>query len=440
MNDVVSSISNFLWGLPMIVILIGTHIYFTLRLRFPQRHILKAIKLSFTREEGATGDVSHFTTLTMSLAATIGTGNIVGVATAIILGGPGAVFWCWMAGVLGISTKYAEGILAIKYRQQTKKGKMIGGPMYALERGLGKKWLAILFSAFCALASFGIGNMVQSNAISNVLFDLYDVPLWLSGGVVATAAALVLLGGVKSIGRVCNALTPVMVLVYLFGCTYLMVINVDFLWPALKLIFTSAFSAEAVGGGLVGGGAILAMRYGIARGLFSNESGMGSAPIIAAAAKTNDPVHQALVSSTSTFWDTVVLCMITGLTFVSSILHFPEILDQADGGSLSHLTFGKIGPYGDSMLAMCIIAFAFSTIVGWNYYGERCVEYIGGGKWIPRYRVIYIVATYIGALLPLVLVWNLSDIFNALMVIPNVIALFGLTKVIVHETRSHGLL
>ena len=368
LNNYFSDISTFLWGWPMMILLLGTHLFLTIRLKFPQRKIFTAIKLSVTRDPGATGDVSQFGSLATALAATIGTGNIIGVATAVSLGGPGAVLWCWLTGVFGIATKYSEGLLAIKYRVKTNDGRMLGGPMYALERGLGWKWLAILFAAFTALASFGIGSTVQANAMSVMTFESYGVPQWLTGLVVCGLLSAVVFGGVKSIARVCGFLVPFMALFYVIGCIVILVINSSFVLPAIKLIFQSAFSTEAAGGGFVGSGVMLAARYGIARGLFSNESGLGSAPIVAAAAQTRNPVRQALVSSSGTFWDTVVICAMTGLVIVSSILAYPDI-DYAHGATLTKMAFSKIPYLGTPMLAFGVLTFAFSTAVGWCYYG-----------------------------------------------------------------------
>ena len=339
----IESCSNFLWGWPMIIMLLGTHLFLTIRLRFPQRKIFKAIRLSLTSDKSASGDVSQFGALATALAATIGTGNIIGVATAITLGGPGAVFWCWLTGVFGIATKYAEGLVAVKYRIKTSNGKMLGGPMYALERGLGLKWLAVLFCVFTVMASFGIGNLVQSNAISMLCYETYKVPNEVSGLAIAIAVALVVIFGVKGIAKVCSAFVPFMALLYFLGCAFILFVNGAYVGEALKLIVTSAFNPEAAGGGFVGGSIIMTARYGIARGLFSNESGMGSAPIVAAAARTRNPVRQALVSSTGTFWDTVVICAMTGLVLVSSILAYPDITYN-DGPALTKVAFDKI-PY-----------------------------------------------------------------------------------------------
>ena len=436
LNEILTEVSGLLWGWPMIILLLGTHVYLTIILRFPQRKILTAIRLSVKRDPGATGDVSQFGSLATALAATIGTGNIIGVATAIALGGPGAVLWCWLTGVFGISTKYAEGLLAIKYRVKTEKGRMLGGPMYALERGLGWKWLAVLFALFTALAAFGIGNTVQANAIATVAHETYNINPALTGGVVCLLTGAVVLGGVKSIARVCGLLVPFMALFYVLGCIYILCVNAPFLWPALKLIVQSAFSPQAAGGGFVGTTVMMAARFGIARGLFSNESGMGSAPIVAAAAQTRNPVRQALVSSSGTFWDTVVICALTGLVIVSSVLAYPDI-DFQNGATLTKAAFSKIPVVGTPLLTFGLLTFAFSTILGWCYYGERAVEYLRGRRWVVVYRVLYIAAVFVGSVIELSLVWNLADCMNALMAIPNLISLIALSGVLVHETRKY---
>jgi len=435
-NEILTEVNSLIWGWPMIILLLGTHVYLTIILRFPQRKIFTAIRLSVKRDPGATGDVSQFGSLATALAATIGTGNIVGVATAIALGGPGAVLWCWLTGVFGISTKYAEGLLAIKYRVKTESGRMLGGPMYALERGLGWKWLAVLFAVFTALASFGIGNTVQANAIATVAHETYNIAPALTGAVVCLLAGAVVLGGVKSIARVCGLLVPFMALFYVLGCIYILCVNAAFLWPALKLIIHSAFSPQAAGGGFVGTTVMMAARFGIARGLFSNESGMGSAPIVAAAAQTRNPVRQALVSSSGTFWDTVVICAMTGLVIVSSVLAYPD-LDFANGATLTKAAFSKIPVVGTPLLTFGLLTFAFSTILGWCYYGERAVEYLRGRRWVIAYRVLYIAAIFFGSVIELSIVWNLADCMNAFMAIPNLLSLLFLSGILVHETRKY---
>ena len=413
LSNFIQQFCDILWGWPMVIALLGTHLFLTIRLKFPQRKLLKAIRLSVTPDKSAKGDVSQFGALATALAATIGTGNIIGVGTAIALGGPGAVLWCWLTGVLGIATKYAEGLLAVKYRVRTAEGNMAGGPMYALERGMGMKWLAVLFAIFTVIASFGIGNMVQSNAISLLCHESYGIPYVWSGLVIAACAALVVIFGVKGIAKVCTTFVPLMALLYVLGCLYILYINGSYVWEALCVIVESAFDPKAAGGGFVGGAIIMTARYGIARGLFSNESGMGSAPIVAAAAQTRNPVRQALVSSTGTFWDTVVICALTGLVLVSSILAYPDI-NYSDGAILSKEAFDKIPYVGTPLLTFGIITFAFSTILGWCYYGEKAMEYLKGKKWMLVYRAIFIVAVFIGAMVNLAVVWNIADIANAL--------------------------
>ena len=428
--------SSLVWGWPMIIMLLGTHLFLTIRLRFPQLYLFKALKLSFSKEGNADGDVSQFGALATSLAATIGTGNIIGVATAVALGGPGAVFWCWLTGVLGMSTKYAEGLLAVKYRVKNSSGEMIGGPMYALEKGLGMKWLGILFCVFTALAAFGIGNTVQANSISLLLNESYSISPHISGLCMSVLTALVVIFGVKGIAKVCTALVPFMAIMYVLGCIYILFVNHAYLGQALNLIFESAFSARAAGSGFVGTTVIMAARYGIARGLFSNESGLGSAPIVAAAAQTRNPVRQALVSSTGTFWDTVVICALTGLVLVSSILAYPDI-DHTSDAALTKMAFAKIPYVGTPILSFGIVTFAFSTILGWTYYSQKAVEYLGGRKVMLAYRIVWIIMIYVGSVINLSLVWSFADIVNALMAVPNLISLLLLSGVIVKETRKY---
>ena len=434
MNQIFSDISNFLWGWPMIILLLGTHLFLTVRLRFPQRKILTAIKLSVKRDEGAKGDVSQFGALATALAATIGTGNIIGVATAVALGGPGAVLWCWLTGVFGISTKYAEGLLAIKYRVKREDGSMLGGPMYALERGLGWKWMAVLFALFTAIAAFGIGNTVQANAIATLTNETYGISPYITGAVLCLLAGAVILGGVKSIARVCTMLVPFMAIFYVVGCIVILFMNSQYVWPAICLICEAAFTPEAAGGGFIGTTVMMAARFGIARGLFSNESGMGSAPIVAAAAQTRNPVRQALVSASGTFWDTVVICALTGIVIVSSILAFPDI-DYSNGAVLTKMAFSKIPYIGAPLLTIGLLTFAFSTILGWSYYGERAAEYLGAKH--SYYRVLYIIALFIGSVVSLDIVWNIADCMNALMAIPNLLSLLFLSGVIVRETNKY---
>lgn len=436
LNNFLTFINSYLWGAPMIILLLGTHLYLTIRLRFPQRYIFKAIRLSLQRDKGSTGDVSQFSALATSLAGTIGTGNIIGVATAVTMGGPGAVFWCWMTGVLGISTKYAEGLLAIKYRVHTSDGKMLGGPMYALERGLGCRWLGLIFAFCTVVASFFIGNMIQCNSISMMLNEGYHIPPLATGITIALTTCAVIMFGVKGIAKVCEGLVPFMALFYIGGCLWILGVNHSFIWPALKVIVTDAFNPQAATGGFVGSTIMTAMRYGIARGLFSNESGLGSAPIVAAAARTRNPVRQAMVSSTSPFWDTVVICAITGLVLVSSIMADPSI-DSTAGARLTKVVFGQIPTFGPFVLTMGIVTFSFSTILGWSYLGEKALEYIFGRKARYVYRVLWITATFIGSITAINLVWNLGDTFNALMAFPNILSVLLLTGVVVKETRHY---
>ncbi|MDD4823197.1 MAG: sodium:alanine symporter family protein [Bacteroidales bacterium] len=435
-NTFFSDFSGFLWGWPMIILLLGTHLYLTIRLKFPQRKIFTGIKLSMTDDKGSKGDVSQFGALATAMAATIGTGNIIGVGTAIALGGPGAVLWCWLTGVFGIATKYSEGLLAIKYRVKTSNGEMLGGPMYALERGLKMKWMAVLFCIFTAIAAFGIGNSVQANSLSMLLKETISVPTQWSGIILAGMVALVILYGVRGIARVSSALVPFMAFFYIVGCLIILCINFRYLNDAFSLIVTSAFSPRAAGGGFIGSTVMMAARFGIARGLFSNESGMGSAPIVAAAAKTRNPVRQALVSATGTFWDTVVVCALTGLVLVSTIIAYPD-LDYTNGATLTKMAFGKIPLIGTFVLSVGLATFTFSTILGWGYYGEKAVEYLGGKHWIKGYRILWVIATYVGAVMNLTLVWNIADCMNALMAIPNLIAVILLSKVVARETNHY---
>ena len=451
-SAVMNSFNDFLWGWFMIILLLGTHIFLTIRTKFVQRKTFKAIKLSVTKDPDSDGDISPFQALATALASTIGTGNIIGVGTAIALGGPGAVLWCWLTGVFGIATKYSESLIGVKYRVKTSDGRMLGGAMYALERGfkfktLGKI-LAVLFAFFALLASFGIGSGVQVNAISNIMnntFDLGTVNLFgqdasvisiIVGVLVAAITAVVIFGGIKSISRVCELLVPFMAVFYVLGCLIILGMNFDVLGKTFEMIFQDAFSLKSVAGGFLGSSLMLAARYGIARGLFSNESGMGSAPIVASAAQTRNPVRQAMISSTGTFWDTVVVCLMTGLVLVSSIIKNPAI-DVSDGGDLTYKAFQQIPVIGTPILVIGIAAFAYSTILGWSYYGERCVEYLfGRGGMIP-YKLIFVFILLIGPVIKLDLVWTMADIFNALMSIPNLIAVVVLSPVVVKETNYY---
>ncbi len=439
--SIVQSVDDFVWGWWMILLLLGTHIFMTVRTGFIQRKsITKGIPLSVSKEDDADGEVSQFGALTTALASTIGTGNIIGVGTAIALGGPGAVLWCWLTGVFGIATKYAESLIAVKYRGKTEDGRMQGGAMYALERGLNMKWLGMIFAVFAGFASFGIGCATQVNAIAEVCDENLGIDPWIVGVVVAVLTAFVIFGGIKTIASVCEKLVPFMAIFYVLGCLIILFMNRDFVIPAITTICQLAFADKgAIAGGLIGGGLRYAIQYGVARGLFSNESGMGSAPIAAAAAKTKNPVRQALVSSTGTFWDTVVVCLMTGLVLVSTMMKNPQIggAQITDGGELTTLAFGQIPFFGPFILVVGIISFAYSTILGWAYYGERCVEYFAGKKGLIPYRALYVAVSLIAPVLALDLVWKIADILNALMAIPNLIAVLLLSPVIARETKKY---
>ena len=436
-HDWINWLNGYLWGPPMLVLLFGTHLFLTFRLKFIQKHTFTAVKLSLSKDTSGEGDVSQFGALTTALAATIGTGNIVGVATAVGLGGPGAVLWCWLTGVFGMSTKYAESLLSVKYRVKTSDGTMLGGPMYALENGMNAKWLAILFCVFTSIAAFGIGNTVQANSIAVMVKETMGVSPHISGGIMAILTGVVILGGVKSIARVCEMLVPFMAIFYVIGCTVLLVMNAAYVFPAVSLIFSSAFTPQAAGGGFIGASVTMAMRYGIARGLFSNESGLGSAPIVAAAAQTRNQVRQALVSMTGTFWDTVVVCAMTGIVLVSAVLKNPVTLDKLSGAALTKAAFAQIPVVGPIVLTVGLLTFVFSTILGWSYYGERAIEYLFGKKAIMPYRIAWVVAVYAGSVTSLALVWDLADAMNALMAIPNLVTLLALNGVLVADTQKY---
>lgn len=433
-TELVCSIAGFMWGWPLLILLLGTHLYLTFRLKFIQRHIIKGIKLSFTQEDKTSpGEISQFSALTTSLAATVGTGNIIGVATAVSMGGPGAILWVWITGVLGISTKYAEGLLSIKYRQRQKDGSFVGGPMYVLEYGLKNKTLAVFFALFTALASFGIGSSIQSNSIAAAMNNTFGISEQITAILVSFLAAITMLGGIKSISKVCNTLVPFMVIFYILGCFFILIQGYSTLSDSLFLIVKSAFTGQAAVGGFAGSTIMMAARYGVARGLFSNESGMGSAPIVAAAAQTKNPVRQALVSSTGTFWDTVVVCALTGLVLVNTGVWNSGL----QGIQITQKAFESIPYIGSLFLGISIITFTFSTILGWSYYAEKSIEYLFGKKSIIYYRIIYLITVYLGAIFSLDLVWNLGDIFNGLMAIPNLISLIFLSGIIVKETRKY---
>ncbi|WP_028357495.1 alanine/glycine:cation symporter family protein [Brackiella oedipodis] len=444
-ESIVNSVNGAVWGPWMLGLLVGTGILLTIRLAFMQIWMLPyALKLAFfphpKKDDGTDheGDVSHFAALMTALSATIGTGNIAGVATAIVVGGPGAIFWMWLSAFFGMATKYAEGVLAVKYRTTNSKGEMSGGPMYYLQNGIKNKSigriLGILFAIFAIVASFGIGSSVQSNSMAQAMAQSWNVQTWVTGAVVAVLTAIVVIGGIKSISTAASFIVPVMAVVYVVGGIVIIIVNGDLFVPAIRTIFHDAFTGQAVAGGAI----FTVIRYGVARGVFSNEAGMGSAPIAAAAAKTDHPVRQALVSMTGTFLDTICVCSITGIVLVMALnsSSTSEIGDLS-GAALTAFAFDELLPMGGRhLITFGLIFFAYSTILGWAYYGEKCVAYLFGEKGILPYRVVYIITVYLGAVVSLDLVWNLSDTFNGLMAVPNLIGLLVLSGVVVKETRD----
>ena len=428
---ILQSISDFLWGPPLLVLIVGTGIYLTLRIGFLQIKLLPySLKLAFTKKQDkkSDGDISHFQALMTALAATVGTGNIVGVATAVVSGGPGAVFWMWVAAFFGMATKYGEAVLAVKYRVVNEKGEMSGGPMYYLERGLKMKWLGVAFAIFGAIAAFGIGNMVQANSVASTVHGTFSIPTWVTGIILTIFAALVLVGGIKSIGKVTSFFVPIMAAFYLICGIFILILNAELVPNAIKLIFTDAFTGEAVAGGAIG----TVIRWGVARGVFSNEAGLGSAPIAAAAAKTDFPARQALVSMTQVFIDTIIICSITGISLVMA----GQYTSGLEGAELTSVSFDLLlGPVGSYAVAIGLIFFAASTIIGWAYYGEKCYSYLFGDKTVLNYRIVFVLAVFIGCVSSLDLVWTFADVMNALMAIPNLIGLLGLSAVIIAETK-----
>ena len=439
MAAIISTIDNFLWGWPLIILLFGTHIFMTIRTGFIQKHIFSAIRMSVTRDEDAQGDVSQFGALTTALSSTIGTGNIIGVGTAIALGGPGAVLWMWLTGIFGIATKYAETLIAVKYRVKSENGSMIGGAMYALDRGLHARWAGILFALLASICAFGIGCTVQANAVVANFTTNFPVSPYVIALILAVIVGLVIIGGIQSITRVSEALVPFMALFYFIGCVVILIMNRDVLGQAISAILSAAVSPKAVGGGFVGSTITTACRYGFARGLFSNESGMGSAPLVAAAAQTRNPKRQALVSMTGTFWDTVVICLLTGLVLVTCIIKHPGIDGLSGNGSeLTSKAFAMIPHIGLPLLMVGLITFAFSTILGWYYYGERCAVYLFGEKVILLYKILWVAGVFIGSIMELNLIWDIADLLNGLMAIPNIIAVLLLSNVIAAETKKYS--
>ena len=438
-GDIIAALDNFLWGWPLILLLFGTHIFMTFRTGFIQKDIVKAIKMSVTRDEGSEGDVSQFGALTTALSSTIGTGNIIGVGTAIAMGGPGSVLWMWLTGIFGMATKYAETLIAVKYRVKSEDGTMIGGAMYALERGLKAKWAGILFAFLASVCAFGIGCMVQANAVVSNITGTFRISPIPAAVILTAVVTLVIIGGIQSITKVSERLVPFMALFYVVGSLIILVMNADVLGATVGTILSSAVSPRAVGGGFVGSTIAAACRYGFARGLFSNESGMGSAPLVASAARTRNSKRQALVSMTGTFWDTVVICLLTGLVLVSCIIKYPQIdAVSANGAELTRRAFSMIPYVGMPILVVGLITFAFSTILGWYYYGERCAVYLFGEKVILIYKLLWVAGVFTGALVELNLIWNIADLLNGLMAVPNIIAVLLLSSVIAAETRKYS--
>lgn len=442
-NDILSRASNFIWGPACLIpLLLGAGLFLTVRLRGLQfRQLGSALHLAFIvrREDGGDGEISHFAALMTALAATVGTGNIVGVATAIAAGGPGALFWMWMTGLLGMATKYCEALLAVKYRVTDEAGEQAGGPMYYLSRGLSSSWigapLGVFFAVFTALAAFGIGNMVQTNSLADAVQGAFGVPEWLTGTVVAGFLAIVVLGGVRSIGRVASVLVPGMVLLYTIGCCWVLLAHIDAIPGAIAIIFRDAFTGTAAAGGFLGAGIAQAMRFGVARGIFSNESGLGSAGIAAAAAQTNEPVRQALVSMTQTFIDTIVVCSLTGIAIVASGVWSTGI----NGAALTQAAFNSAMPAntGGVLVALSLALFAFSTVLGWGYYGSQSVSYLFGRRAVTPYKLLFVVAAFAGSIYSLNFVWVFSDVMNGLMALPNLVGLVLLSGVTVAETQRY---
>ena len=437
-ESIFSAIDSFIWGAPLLILLSGTGLYLTLRLGFIQiRYLPRALGYLFKKDKGGKGDVSSFAALCTALAATIGTGNIVGVATAVQAGGPGAIFWMWLVALLGMATKYAECLLAVKYRVRDKNGFMAGGPMYYIERGLGIKWLAKLFALFGVMvAFFGIGTFPQVNAITHAMQDTFNIPVLVTAIIVTLLVGLIILGGVKRIATASSVIVPFMAILYVTTSLVIILLNIEKVPDAISLIIYSAFNPQAALGGAVGFTVMKAIQSGVARGIFSNESGLGSAPIAAAAAQTREPVRQGLISMTGTFLDTIIVCTMTGIVLVlTGAWNNPELA----GATVTNYAFAQgLGTsIGATIVTVGLLFFAFTTILGWCYYGERCFVYLVGIRGVKLYRLAYIVLVGLGSFLHLNLIWIISDIVNGLMAFPNLIALIGLRKVVIDETKDY---
>lgn len=424
----VTTFQQYLWSFPMLFLLLGTHLYFTFRLRFIQRKVPKGIRLSIS------GNKQGFPALAMALAATIGTGNIVGISTAIAIGGPGAVFWCWVTGVLGIATCYGECFLSAKYRVKKADGTYGGGPMYVLEHVLHRKGMAAAFSLFTVLAAFGIGSSVQAHSIRMAVQEQVDISPHFIGITAGVLAGMVIIGGSRQIAKVCTWLVPAMSIFYLGGCVLIILLNYRVLGETVRLIFSSAFTLPAAGGGLAGSAFMAAMRTGISRGLFTNEAGLGSIPMTAATAETKSPVEQGLISMTGPFWDTVVMCAITGISSVSSMIAHPEAYENVAMDKMCFAAFSQLPFFGEEMLSVSLVMFAFATIIGWNVYGECAAEYLWGEGGKKVFQVVYMLFVYLGAVMSLDIVWGLSDLFNSFMAIPNLLCLWMLRKTVISES------
>ena len=453
MIEILNQIDAFVWGPAMIVLLLGSHIFLTVRTGFIQRKLPAAIKMSVSKEADAEGDISQFGALVTALAATIGTGSIVGVATAVLAGGPGAVFWMWLTGVFGIATKYSEVFAAVKYRVKDHRGEMLGGAMFVWERAFKRKdgttppWAklgAVLFALFAAIASIGTGSAVQASAMTGIITSNFPVDPRIIGVVIVVLTAIVIFGGVGFISKVCEWLVPIMAVGYAGGCIAILVMNAPFLGEAVRMIFECAFTPRAAFGGAVGSGLMTALQFGCARGLFSNESGLGSAAIVAAAAITKNPAKQALIAMTGTFWSTVVICALTGVVLVSTMIAYPDIQQAIlanpagfTGAELSSLAFSKIPFIGTPILVLGMIAFSYSTILGWSYYGNRCAAYLFGKRAVVPYQIIYVAVAFLGAIGVGDVVWTISDIGNALMAIPNIVVVLAISGLIARETKHY---
>lgn len=428
---IISSINDFLWSSPLLFLLMGTHLLFTLKLRIPQRHIGKAIRLSVSDGKGdhtSSGNLSAFAALSTTLAATLGTGNIIGVSTAVALGGPGAVFWCWLTGILGMATSYAECYLSMLFREKNKEQLYVGGPMYILKNGLHNSILAKFYALCTILAAFGVGCTTQANSLTQTTSSTWGISPHLVGILAAVAVGLVIVGGIKSIGNLCTKLVPILGFLYIGSCLILLLINIDALWDAILTILEYALLPNAVFGGITGYSLKHAARYGIARGLFTNEAGIGTSAIAAASSSADNPSKQAYISMTAVFWDTVVMCLLTGLVIVTNMLKHPESIAGVNETGLADAAFFYLPFGGNDFLSLSLSAFAVTTLVGWSYFGEKAVEFLWGSKGIPFYKLLYIVMIYVGAVIPLRVVWECTDFINALMVFPNVLALLLLKE------------